>query len=607
MTYDYDGILTELKNRLALLTDWSSTIFHGTYERLLSVIAYIIDKLVYIAEFLYVESNWTLAQKRSSLMAKVDFLGYRPHRKIGASGNVSFSADAAMSPTYTYTGYPVTIPQWTQFTDSTGLLNVYSTETVLYNTGKVGDETIPVVQGTPKEFTYIATGIANEVIYLYSDSIDNEEIYVYKVDSNNNILTTFKRCEIDTDSNNIPYERLPFIQDLVTYYYCEIKNGQEFDQVKIIFSDGILSRKLNAGDRILIKYAETLGDTGNIEALDTINVCKSTLLDTNGNVATLYFSNLEGISDGSAIESITDIRNNASNLFAAARVCTSYSAWVSLLENNSLIYKVKVWSSDDEGVDDTTTTTQNKVYVTAISNSGDALTSAQQTDITLNYLKQIKSPTEIVSWQTLKKVYAIFKIVAGVTNTPQLTIEQKIADALEVKFGILHTDFKTNIYQSNYIATIDNLEEIVYHTTEIYSMDKSTLASQNNYTLLTSYTSSQTTTATDQIYIVPDTLELWASFTQSGVIQAPVKVGYDVSGVIQTVAPYATSGTVVYSQNQVSYSCAGFTSGSTFNEVGLMYKTKDGNGNRTADLRLSAFDSITDVDDTYNSYTFTYV
>ena len=610
MTYDYDGILQELKNRLALLSNWSTTIFHGTYDRLLSVIAYIIEKLVYVTEFFYRESNWSLAQKRSSLMSKIDFLSYRPHRKIGAAGYLTVSYGSTFPATPAYTGANVTIPQWTTFTDSTSLLNVYSTEEFIYRTGALGSEsndvTFPVSQGTPREFSYVASGTANETISIYSDSIDDLQIFVYIVDANNNIIHSVRRCEIDTDANGVLYEKLYFIVD-ADNYYCEIKNSPDFDYIKIIFSDGLFTPKLNLEDRILIKYAETLGDTGNIEEADKITICKTPLFDTGGSEATLYFTNDEGISDGSAIEDIEDIRNNATNLFASAKVCTSYSAWVTLLEQHPYIYKVKIWSTDDVA-DDTLTTNQNKVYVTAISNSGDALITAQQNEITLDYLKAIKSPTEIVSWQTLKKVYASFKINAHVTNLPQLVIEQAIEETLDAKYGILNTDFKTNIYESNYISAIDNLDEVVYNTSEIYSMDKLTQSSFSNYEVLTSYTSADTSTATDQIYIVPNTLEVWASVYSGTIWTDPVKVGYDTSGTIVTVSPYTTSGSVVYIQNEVTCSCPQFSAISSANlEIALIYKTKDGNGNQTTDLRLPTFDCITDFDGKYNEYTLTYV
>ena len=116
-------------------------------------------------------------------------------------------------------------------------------------------------------------------------------------------------------------------------------------------------------------------------------------------------------------------------------------------------------------------------------------------------------------------------------------------------------------------------------------MDKLTQSSFSNYEVLTSYTSADTSTATDQIYIVPNTLEVWASVYSGTIWTDPVKVGYDTSGTIVTVSPYTTSGSVVYIQNEVTCSCPQFSGITSANlEIALIYKTKDGNGNQTTTI-----------------------
>lgn len=612
MIYDYEGILTELKTRLSLLSNWASISYHGTYERILSVIAYIIDKFVYLAEFLYRESNWVLAQKISSLMTQTEFLSYDPHRKKGASGDALINAvpytDSEYS-SYKYLGESVIIPQWTEITDETGNVTVYTTESSIYYKNAEGPLTVPVKQGIPKEFVYIANGTANEIIKLYSNTSDEDEIYVYIVDENNTILHTVKRCKVDT-IDNVLIDRLFFVDDL-TYYYCEIRDSKDFDYVTIKFGDGITTKKLELGTRVLIKYAETDGNEGNIESAYTLSKFKAPLYDANGDEATLYVTNFEAISDGSAIEDIESIRNNASNLFSTGYRCGGYNDWKVNLENKSgIVYKAKIWSTDDIA-DDTITANQNKVYITAVSSSGDALTTAQQESLTTDFLKPIKSPTELVSWQPLKKLYAIFRGTAIVTNLPFPTIRQKINDTLDDHYAVLNVDFKQNIASSNFTAVIDDLDEIISHETQIYHMEKiSSGISFNNHTIIPSYTVSDTTTITDQVYILAGSVEIWHRLYSGDLWQDPVQVAYDdnTGNLVSMNGFTLTNTAITYTSNQVSCTITNpeYQIPSSQYEVSLIYITKDGNGNKINDMRLPTFDIITDTDPDYNSFTFTY-
>jgi len=48
MTFDFQGIKSELKTELSLLSNWSTTLYYGVYERILDVIAYAFNKDVYL-------------------------------------------------------------------------------------------------------------------------------------------------------------------------------------------------------------------------------------------------------------------------------------------------------------------------------------------------------------------------------------------------------------------------------------------------------------------------------------------------------------------------------------------------------------------------------
>jgi hypothetical protein len=527
--YTYDSIKTEIQNRLSLLSNWQKTLFLGVYESIIDAVSYAIDKrCLYPAEVYYRESNISTATQYVTIMPLADALSYTPFRKNGAYGYVQLSADSTFSGSYVYAGSTVVIDRWTEFTDSTGSINTYCTDKTIYYALTSGNLNISVKEGIPKEFLYIANGSVNETITIYSDSIDNEEIDVYIVDANNEILYTVLKCGVD-----VVERKLFYLNDL-TNYYCQIDNDASFEKINIIFGNGISTNKLNSGDRILIKYAETKGDLGNIESTAVISKIKNTLYDINGNKVTLYVTNQDSITDGTDIESIESIKYNAVNLFQTGYRCGGYTDWVEILQAHPMIEKAIIWSTDDVA-DDTLTANQNKIYVTAITTTGTELTTAEKADITINYLKDKKSPCEVVAWQSLNIIYAVFRVTGKVENLSIPVISTQINDSLEAAYYILNTDFKVDIYESNFTSLIDQNDYVLHHNTEIYNMEKGFGYNTLNYVLATSVVAADQSDLTQQIYLVPDTLEIWIRINTPPsvpITAAPTKIAYDSGGVI---------------------------------------------------------------------------
>jgi hypothetical protein len=600
MIYTEDGILTELETQLSSKSNWRQTLFHGVYRRINVVIAYVINKLVYLCEFLYKESNWDQATQIESLMARTEYYWYNPYRMVGASGNIVMSASPTFSASYTYTGESVSIPQWSQFSDADKEVFVYCTEDTIYYKNTVGSIDIPVKEGVPKQYLYTAYGNDSEQITLNFDNIDNAEVYVYIVDSGNNILYTVTRCENDVDT------KLFFIEDLVTYH-CSIKNSLDMASVIITFGDGVKSRKLALNDRVLIKYAETKGALGNITNSDTITNIYSTLLDANGDEVVLYVNNTENITNGSDVESIESIRYNATNLFSSAYRCGGYDDWKAILEADARIYLATIWSTDDFE-DDTLTINQNKIYVTAIGVDGEALSSATQNDITVNTLKPIKSPTELVSWQTLKKIYARFSVEAVVDSLTFTASQLQINEALDETYGTLYTDFKTNIYESNFYSVINDLSFIINHVTSLTHMEKDITYAQTNYVIVVSKLSTEDSDTKNQVYLVPGSVELWIRTKVDDEYIDPVRVAYESGSALIGDNGYTISSTsIVHATNEISYIVDDLTGVSTDDyELVLVYSTKDGDGKRTNDIRLPGQDMITDFDEAYNVFDLSY-
>jgi hypothetical protein len=154
---------------------------------------------------------------------------------------------------------------------------------------------------------------------------------------------------------------------------------------------------------------------------------------TLGNALTqsFFLRNTEAISDGSDYESIESIRNNGSNLFYAGYRCGTLADWKNVLESISYIYKATVWTVNDIG-GSLLLSDQNKIYITAITSTGDELTFAQKSLTTEELTNNYKSDSEVIDFQSLIKIYPKFDITGKIQNKAITTQAQLIKDTLYV-------------------------------------------------------------------------------------------------------------------------------------------------------------------------------
>lgn len=610
MLFDYDSIITELQNRLSLLSDWVNSLFLGVYQRIIDMIAYATEKIVYVAEFLYTEAGFITATLRESVMPVCKVLSYTPHRKIGASGNLSLSADSSFSATYVYTGESVTIPKWTQFKNSAGDTFVYCTEETIYYKNTVGSISIPVSEGVYTEYIHTALGNASEVITLYSDSIDNDNIEVFIVNSDNEVLYTVNICGVNGIANE-----LFFINDLVNYY-CKIENLNDFQGIKLTFGDGVSVRQLSANERVMIKHAITNGEDGNIGSTGIITSIQDTLYDATDTEVTLYVTNGEEISNGQDIETLTSIQYNAPLLWQSGYRAGTKADWAILLEAHSYIHKAKVWTNED--LISSNEEDVNKVFVTAVSTDGSDLTTSQRSVVNL-YMKDYKSPSELIEWADLQIIWLLTKIEGWVSTGSFTAMESSIFDTLDEEYGILNVDFKQNVYESEFIDTLNNIANLDHHNSELYYMEKNFNSVTSNHTLWGIYTSG---TAAQKTLLKPETLELYLNMVyMSG---TPLLVGKDVTGVGSIIGQNGHSisgGAINYDTGVISFNdttitdnlsiygiqnTSGDVASGTY-QLSVAYQTWDANSGQAGDLRLPYDYLITDVDEDYIITSLEYV
>jgi len=607
MNYNYTSILSELQTQLSLMSNWTTTLYYGVYSNLLSVIAYALNKDAYLAYFLYKEANWFTAEKEASLVGMSTMLSYSPYRKQGATGTILMSGSSSFSPTYVYQGSNIFIPKWTSFSNKSKSVSVYCSNFTTYYTNTVGSISIPVKEGTPKQYTYIAQGIINEQIYLYSDKIDNAGMDIYEVDINGNIISQV------TITDN-----LYFISD-PSNYYCTISNSPNFDFVYLTFGDSIHTKQLQVGTRILIKYAETLGDSGNINNTGIITKINDVLYDNNSNVVTsiMYVNNTSLISGGTAYEDIESIRNNAPNLFGAGYRCGTITDWISVISSISYVNKNNVWSINDVG-GSTLISDQNKVFVTAIGSDGNEITSDQKILLTETLQNDYSSPTELIEYVSPRKLYVVFNVDATInTSTPSI-VENQIKEIIYNNYSTINSSFARKIYQSEYVSLISTLPSIVFHETQARFMEYN-LGPIQSSTLFNGYYDS--TDLSSQVKVTVNSPQLWIKRKINSVWQAPVQLAYS-SGSLFIGLPNPWNSNIIWDLTATNINYTTYTYSYIINTlindilhvygvnnpsdtdlngyiITLVYSTENGNAEQQESIRLYQRNQITDIDSDY--------
>lgn len=595
MTFTFSGIQAELQKQLSLLSGWANILFYGVYQRIIDAIAYITNKTCYLAYYLYTEACWLTAQKPQSLNQMSWILNYFAHRKIGAVGNIILSGSSTFSGSYIYAGSNVILPKWTKFCDTTKNINVYSTESLVYYTGTVGDLTIPVKEGIPKEFTYIAKGIRGEQIYLYSNKIENDYIDIYEIDDLGNVLSTVTVVE------NI------YLLNDPSNYYCTVRNSPDFNYIILTFGDSVCCKQLTAGTKILIKYAETLGDQGNIQNINKITKINSVLYNSSGGIVTnVYVTNTASIIGGDTYEDIESIRNNAPNLFGAGYRCGTKTDWNSVLNAFSYVYRAKAWTISDMG-GSTLLSDQNKVYITAIDSEGNTLSTEYQTILVEDLEANYSSPTEVIEFYPPTKIYISFEVTGSYANSSENTVSSLIKEAYYDKYYVLNSEFNIFIYQNEYVTDLGSITALKKYEVDAKMMDYNLGYAQVDVPFGGYFNS---TALSEKVLITPGSPELWIKRKIAGVWQQPIKIGYASGSFLIGTGGYTLTSTnldyVEYKYSFVVYDIVlnpgqyGVSNPSEDDLTGyitaLRYQTQDGTGDQQDSIRLGSQYAITDID-----------
>ena len=451
VAFDFTSIKNRIIDNLRSKEEWSSFLSFGVVENLIDPICQELAYANQYQEYLTFENWWSKARNKSSLLVQSPVHGYVVPRKKGATGSLLVSTDKNFNKVYSK-GIAIHINKFFQFSGN----NVYVASAKNYIlTSEMANIEIECKQGESKVVAFTALGQTYEEKLIEDDSVDNDfyELYV------NGVL--WKRVDTLFEYNS---------EDQV----YEIETKSDLSGIKIKFGNNIYGRKLELNDKVEFKYLSTNGSEGNIFSADIIKQVETQAFDEEGRPVKLYVKNISPIIGGQNYTSIDEIRTLSPRVYQTGDRASSAEDYLTKIKQFPYISKVNVWGAyenlKDKNLDPWTfiPTEENVVHVALLDQAFENLTDIEKTQV-IDDLHSKNDPTDIVQFEVVEKIPLTFTIDATIENTSYsiIQVQSNIEQALINAYGIANIQFNTNLYNSDFIRLVDEVEGVKNHQSSI--------------------------------------------------------------------------------------------------------------------------------------------
>lgn len=497
--FDFDSIKDRLVTSLKTKTSWEQLLFFSTNNYLINLFAEEIATLATHDEFLTRETKWDIAKNKTSLHTQAKFRGYIIKRKQGAVGNVRVSKSSDLvtqsdfdsgivynlgdkvvyldklyqANTGSPSGNPDVSADWTYidnthsttisikkfdvFSTVAGLQFVATSPVTLTTSEEVKD--VPVAQGTPITFTQNADGDDFEVVTISDTDIEDA---VYEVYINDELFT-----QIDNIFNATEKQKVYQLKTLSDESGIELKFG----------NDGF-GYKLTDSDFVKVIYITTAGSEGNVSSINSITVVNSTILDGNAAEIVMFVNNKEAIDGGKDEDSLEETRAKGVDTFQAGQRATTNADYKVFLDDDENVQQSTVWGAYENAIDnglnlwDWIPTEENLVNISVVPVVGTVLTDSQKIEI-IDAIKDLKAPTDILSFFDAEYIYLSFTVSAFVADTSKIlsTVQTDINDLLTTNYDVSNQLFKGAIYDTQWKGEISAIDGVSHHTSSLEMID----------------------------------------------------------------------------------------------------------------------------------------
>jgi len=443
---DFDTIKTNLKTYLQSQNEFSDYDFEGSgLSILIDLLAYNTHYNAYLANMLANEMFLDSAVKRSSVVSIAKHLGYTPR---SVTGSKAFLNIVVNNPT----GTPATLTM-DRYTSFTSLINGTSytfltTEpyTIQPSGGIYSFSNIPVKEGKILEYFYtVVTPGPDEKYEIPNSAVDTSTMLVTVQNSS-------------TDNSTITYTLatdITTITDVSTVYFLEENPLGNF---QIYFGDGILGKKLTAGNIIKIQYLTSSGSISNVSG----NISQSFTADnTIGGSSNIVVTTVSNSTGGTEREPISSIKFNAprSNI-AKSRAVTKADYSSIIKAQYSSVESISVWGGEENDPP-----VYGKVLISLKPYAGFFIDDITKTNIKNTILKDRNVLTVFPEFVDPDYIYvnltANVNYNKNITTLNQSQISNLIRQQINTYFNQNLQQFEKPFYYSQLIEALNNVNDSV--------------------------------------------------------------------------------------------------------------------------------------------------
>lgn len=444
---DYDSIKENLKTFLKSQSEFDSYNFEGSgLTVLMNLLAYNTHYNAYLANMVHNEAFLDSAVKRSSVVSRAKMLSYLPRSSRAAKAVVNIIASNPLgSPTF------LTLDRNTKFTGSVNgtdfsFVNIEAvTITPLNNVYRFNNVTL--VEGYPytNTFTVVNPG-PQEKYEIPNDNIDTTTIRVTVQNSSSDSTTTV--YNLADDITTIGAES-------AVYYIEENYKGK----YEIFFGDGILGKKLSAGNIIRVEYVITNGSAANIAS----NINQTFSLSTSApQLGVVSITTIQNSTGGAEPESINDIKFNAPRSFISQGRAVTANDYTSLLQSlGGNIESVTSWGGEESNPPQ-----YGKVFISLKPYQGYQITNTQKETIKREILQKRNIVSIIPEFVDPDYIYVTLntnvRYTTADTTKSSSQIEILVRDSIRQYFSQELQKFDRNLILSRLAAAIDAADPSIY-------------------------------------------------------------------------------------------------------------------------------------------------
>lgn len=330
---DFDQIKTNLKTFLNSQSEFTDYDFEGSgLSVLIDILAYNTHYNAYLANMVVNEMFLDSSVKRASAVSLAKHLSYTPRSTRGARAKINITVNGP-------TGSPaeLTLNKYTPFTttvNGTGYTFLNTQDYTIIPVDNVYEFTdVEVFEGQYFEYTYVVTAPGPGEKYVIPNSgVDTSTLQVTVQESATDLTTTSYALASD----------IADLDSTSEVYFLE-ENAQE--KFEIYFGDGVIGKKLTAGNIVILRYLVSNGTAGNVSETITQSFSSPNAIGGSTDITIEVVNNSTG---GAAKEDITSLKFYAPKFYASQNRAVTSKDFVTLIQQNfTQADSINVWGGEE--------------------------------------------------------------------------------------------------------------------------------------------------------------------------------------------------------------------------------------------------------------------